>query len=58
MQKLLVENSAEQITAASTRIEWGDGALVTEVQDVLKRSIPKPRLGNTSFPTSFNVQLL
>ena len=27
MQKLLAENSAEQIAAAITRIEWGERAL-------------------------------
>jgi hypothetical protein len=30
MQKLLAENSAEQIAAAITRIEWGDQALAEE----------------------------
>jgi hypothetical protein len=47
MQKLLAENSAEQIAATSARIEWGDRALAEEVQDLLERSIPRPRLGNT-----------
>lgn len=50
MQKLLTENSAEQIAAASARIEWGDRALAEEVQDLLEGSVPRPRLGNTCIP--------
>jgi len=47
MQKLLAKNSAEQISVAIARIEWGDRALAEEVQDLLERSVPRPRLGNT-----------
>jgi|GEM_PF-2193828 len=52
MQKLLAENSAEQISVAITRIEWGDRALAEEVQDLLERSVPRPRLENTCMLTS------
>ncbi len=50
MQKLLAENSAEQVAAAIARIEWGGRALAEEVQDLLECSVPRPRLGNTSMP--------
>jgi len=56
MQKLLAENSAEQIAATSARIEWGDRALAEEVQDLLERSIPRPRLGNTWSPPNLTLQ--
>jgi hypothetical protein len=46
MQKLLAENSAEQIVAAIARIEWGDRALAEEVQNLLECSVPRSRLGN------------
>ena len=54
MQKLLAENSAEQISVAIVRIEWGDRALAEEVQDLLERSVPRPRLGNTCMLTSLS----
>lgn len=47
MQKLLAENSAEQIATAIARMEWGAQALAEEVQDLLERSVPRSRLGNT-----------
>jgi len=47
MQKLLAKNSAEQISVAIGRIEWGDRALAEEVQNLLERSVPRSRLGNT-----------
>lgn len=37
MQKLLAENSAEQIAEAIARIKWGDQALAKEMQDLLER---------------------
>jgi hypothetical protein len=54
MQKLLAENSAEPIAAAIARIEWGDQVLAEEVQDLLERSVPRPRLGNTCMLTSLS----
>jgi hypothetical protein len=50
MQKLLAENSAEQIAATIARMEWDDRALAEEVQDLLERSVPRPRLGNSEIP--------
>jgi hypothetical protein len=48
MQKLLAENSAEQIAAAIARIEWGDQALAEEVQNLLECSVSRSRLGKFS----------
>lgn len=52
--KTACRNSAEQIAAAIARIEWGDRTLAEEVQDLLERSVPRPRLGNTCMLTSLS----